>query len=341
MSPARTCGPATSGVGSQTDGGGLRRDEIAEIQRVRLLAAAAAEVDAHGYAATTVARITTRARVSRRTFYELFENREECVLIVVQEAIGKVERELREVNFAALSWRERVRQGLLVILRFLDREPALARLCVVQSLGGGPQMLRRREEILARLTRMVDEGRGEGPRGAACSPLTAEGVVGAAFAILHARLARRDAAPLTALLGELTGIVVLPYIGAAASKREQSRPTPDAPADSQSDARRPAKGLGDPLCEMPMRLTYRTALVLEGIDKHPGSSNRQAGDYAGVSDPGQISKLLARLERLGLLANTGSGARVKGEPNAWMLTAKGEQIAHSIRLHAAVERSAA
>ena len=81
-----------------------------------------------------------------------------------------------------------------------------------------------------------------------------------------------------------------------------------------------------------MRLTYRTARVLEGIAEHPGSSNRQAGERAGISDPGQVSKLLARLERLGLLANHGSG-HVKGEPNAWTLTAKGEMVARSIRMH--------
>ena len=82
-----------------------------------------------------------------------------------------------------------------------------------------------------------------------------------------------------------------------------------------------------------MRLTYRTARILEGIAEHPGSSNREAAQRAGIADAGQVSKLLARLERLGLLANRGSG-RVKGEPNAWSLTAKGETIARSIRMHA-------
>ena len=58
-----------------------------------------------------------------------------------------------------LAWRERVRGGLLVILSFFDREPALARVCVVQALQGGPQVFEWREEILARLAGIVDEGR--------------------------------------------------------------------------------------------------------------------------------------------------------------------------------------
>ena len=88
---------------------------------------------------------------------------------------------------------------------------------------------------------------------------------------------------------------------------------------------------GDPLADLPMRLTYRTARVLEGIAEHPGASNREAGDYAGIPDPGQVSKLLARLERLGLLAN--GTVRAKGEPNAWALTAKGVVVAQNIRMH--------
>jgi DNA-binding MarR family transcriptional regulator len=83
-----------------------------------------------------------------------------------------------------------------------------------------------------------------------------------------------------------------------------------------------------------MRLTYRTARVLEGIADHAGVSNRQIAEYAGITDPGQVSKLLRRLESLELLANT-SGGHAKGEPNAWALTAKGEQVARSIRMHSA------
>ena len=58
-----------------------------------------------------------------------------------------------------------------------------------------------------------------------------------------------------------------------------------------------------------MRLTYRTARVLEGVAARPGASNREVAERAGIQDPGQVSKLLARLERLGLLANTSEGTR--------------------------------
>ena len=75
-----------------------------------------------------------------------------------------------------------------------------------------------------------------------------------------------------------------------------------------------------------MRLTYRTARVLQCIAGEPGASNRVVAEHAGVADPGQISKLLRRLERLGLVANTGGG-HLSGEPNAWELTTQGHQVA--------------
>ena len=83
-----------------------------------------------------------------------------------------------------------------------------------------------------------------------------------------------------------------------------------------------------------MRLTYRTARVLESVAEHPGVSNRELADYAEIPDQGQVSKLLARLQRLELPANSGGG-HLTGEPNAWTLTAKGGQVAQSISVYAA------
>ena len=80
-----------------------------------------------------------------------------------------------------------------------------------------------------------------------------------------------------------------------------------------------------------MRLTYRTALVLEQVAQNPGASNRIIGERAEVYDQGQVSKLSGRLERLGLLANTGEG-HAKGEPNAWRLTQLGECVTQHLSL---------
>ncbi len=318
---------------------GATHEQISEIQRSRLLAAAVVAVDELGYADTTVADVTSRARVSRRTFYELFANREECLAAVLEDVVALVVGEFAAAGLEGLGWRERVRGGLWVILGFLDREPALARVCVVQVSRGGAEMLKRREEILGGLAGVVDEGRSKGGRSGGCTPLTAEGVVGAAFAIVYARLLRGERKPLTGLLGELMGMIVLPYMGVAAARREQARPAPAGPVGVPVELDG-ASAVGDPLEGVSMRLTYRTARVLEGVAERPGASNRMVAECAGIQDPGQVSKLLRRLESLGLLENTGEG-RAQGEPNAWSLTAKGRRVARSIRIHAPGQREAA
>ncbi len=326
--------PARAGtVAEVLAGGGVPRTHVVEIQRSRLLAAAVGCIEELGYTRTTVGSIAGRARVSRRTFYELFANRDECLAAVLEDVVGVIGGELAAVGLERLVWRERVRAGLYTILSFFDREPALARVCVVQALRGGPVVLRRREQIIERLVAVVDDGRSEGARGAQCTPLTAEGLVGAAFTIVHARLSRGECRPLADLVGELMGMIVLPYQGAAAARREQTRSAPTIRGDSPRTPAMPAAPAAvDPLGGVAMRLTYRTARVLEGIADHAGANNREISEHAGIRDPGQVSKLLRRLESLELLTNT-SGGHARGEPNAWTLTTKGEQVARSIRMH--------
>ncbi len=307
------------------------RADVGGIQRARLLAGAVAAVEELGYAATTVGKITARARVSRRTFYELFTNLDECLAAVLEDAVACVVRELEVNDVAALAWRERVRAGLAVILGFLDREPALARVCVVEALRAGTPVQGVRERVLARLSGVVDEGRTQGARGEECGALTAEGLVGAAFSIVHARLAHSRSGSLSELQSELVGMIVLPYLGPAAARRER-----ELPAEPPVQRPRPtgvSGGADDPLQGIRMRITYRTTRVLEGVEElsregaHP--SNRQIGAFADIGDAGQISRLLRRLERLGLLENQGGGHAL-GEPNAWHLTAKGALVAQRL-----------
>ena len=73
--------------------------------------------------------------------------------------------------------------------------------------------------------------------------------------------------------------------------------------------------------------------VLLAIGAHPGACNRQVGRAAGAADPGQISKLLTRLQRIGLIENREAG--VKGSPNAWTLTRKGAEVERAIAAHSA------
>jgi AcrR family transcriptional regulator len=331
---------ASRSLGLPPDGG-VAYPQVAEIQRSRMLAAAVRAVEELGYTQATVAHITRRARVSRRTFYELFANREECLVAALESVLESIRGEIAAAGLEGLLWRERVRGGLSVILSFFDREPVLARVCVVQAMRGSQTVLERREQVLAGLAVIVDEGRLEGSRGGECPPLTAEGLIGAAFSLVYARLLRRDSEPLIDLVGDLMGMIVLPYMGPAAARKEQARPATSAAVKPVGKkAAGTVKAESDPLAGIPMRLTYRTVRVLEVIAAQPGVSNRGVGERAGVSDQGQISKLLARLQRLGLASNNGEG-HTKGEPNAWTLTPTGRRVAQTIRMHTHDHKEAA
>jgi AcrR family transcriptional regulator/DNA-binding MarR family transcriptional regulator len=82
--------------------------------------------------------------------------------------------------------------------------------------------------------------------------------------------------------------------------------------------------------EPQLRLTYRTALVLKAIAKTPGISNLGVARYAQINDQGQVSKLLARLQRNGLVQNTGR-RQAQGAPNEWRLTPAGQEVERDIR----------
>jgi DNA-binding MarR family transcriptional regulator len=153
-------------------------------------------------------------------------------------------------------------------------------------------------------------------------PLTAEGVVGAVLAVIHARLLEDKREALSPLTPALMSMIVHPYLGHAAAERELGKPAP--PLNKKNRPRR------DPLEGLDMRLTYRTVRVLVAIAGHPRASNREVATAAGIADQGQISKLLTRLQNLGLIHNEGRG-QPKGAPNAWALTPKGEEVERSIR----------
>jgi AcrR family transcriptional regulator/DNA-binding MarR family transcriptional regulator len=308
---------------------GLPRGQVTEIQRSRMLAAAVEAVEEVGYARMTVAQVIGRAKVSRKTFYDVFADREDCFLAAFDQAIAQASALARDAYEHERGWRDGVRAGLARLLMFLDDEPGLATLCVVEALGAGARVLERRAQVLEGLASVVDRGRSVASATSEPPEVTAEGVVGAIFAVLHTRLLESGKAPLTDLLNPLMSMIVLPYLGARAASRELNRPALEVQRDSQRPVRARSK---DPLEGLEMRLTYRTVRVLMVIAEHPGASNREIAEGSGIADQGQISKLLTRLARLKLVENTGEGQE-RGASNAWHLTERGAQVERATRPH--------
>jgi AcrR family transcriptional regulator len=346
--------PAARSAGIVDIGKARQGAHVVEMQRRRVLSALVEVLEEHGYEGATVGRICKRAGVSRRTFYDLYDDREGCFLDAFEHAIERLRAQVAPVYADAGRWRDRVRGALLVLLESFDSEPGLARLCLVETLKGGPPVLERRRAVTDALTAGVDEGRGEA-KAADPPPLTAESLVGGAVAVIHARLvgspspamrSPRTGDPerdwpartppggvpergLLELLNPLMSMIVLPYLGPAAARRELDRPILyPSPAPEGSNGHVPASA-SDPFRGLPIRITFRTVRVLATIAAKPDASNREIGQGAGVVDQGQMSKLLRRLEKAGLIENHGEG-QTRGEPNAWQLTPHGQGVLHAV-----------
>lgn len=299
---------------------------VVEMQRRRLITATLELAYERGVQTVTIALISDRAGVSRKTFYESFNSREACLLAAFEESVSRITQVAKRASDAREGWCERVRAGLTESLRFLEEEPVAGHMLVVDALGAGELTLRARRGVLAAVIAIVDEGREQRRAGADVPPLTAEGVVGAVFSVIHARMLERSrvgdgnsgSPPLSELAGPLMAMIVQPYMGSAAAKRELRRP---AAAPKRSSPRLPA----DPFKDLPIRLTYRTAQVLASIATDPGASSKQIAAASGVTDEGQMSRLLARLERAGLIQNDGVEP-LKGGAKAWSLTSRGEGV---------------
>jgi chromosome segregation and condensation protein ScpB len=81
-------------------------------------------------------------------------------------------------------------------------------------------------------------------------------------------------------------------------------------------------------------VSHTYGLVWGLAASQPAASNREVASAAGIADQGQISKLLSRLQAHGLIVNSG-GDHSKGEPNAWTLTAVGEDVRRTLQAQAA------
>jgi AcrR family transcriptional regulator len=142
----------------------------------------------HGAERVTVAHVVARAGVSRRTFYEIFADREACLLAALDDAFERIAAVVLPAYRGERGWAERIRAGLTTMLELFDAEPGTAALCVVDALGAGPQALERRAQVIDALVGAVDRGRREAPAASAPNRVTAEGVVGAVLGVLYTRL---------------------------------------------------------------------------------------------------------------------------------------------------------
>jgi hypothetical protein len=241
-------------------------------------------------------------------------------LAAFDDGVARLTQIVNDVAAREEDWLTRIRAVLSALVKFLDEEPHWARFLILQAPAAAAVLERRQRALtaLARALKRETDTRTAEKGAARRSPqLTAELVVGGVFSVIRARLLDGPREPLLELLPTLTSLVLAQYRGSGAG------PGGEQAQRRCGDAQTPNDGL-------PVRATYRTTRVLSAIGASPRLSNREIACAAGLSDEGQTSKLLRRLERRGLIENVGLG-QPYGEANAWLLTDYGERVLDATR----------
>ena len=149
--------------------------------RHRLLEGMAHAVAAKGYGDTTIADIVREAGVSRRTFYEHFTTKAQCLIALYEAASHNALKVLRESIDPAHEWQTQVERALSAYLGCMVQNPVLMRTLFIEILGLGTEGLAARRRVnqeIADFMLGVVNGAGENARSAALSPGMAMAVVG-------------------------------------------------------------------------------------------------------------------------------------------------------------------
>lgn len=143
------------------------RDVVERSQRERLLEAMASAVAEKGYARTAVADVLAGAGVSRKAFYELYANKEECFLAAYDFGTDEL---LAAIEKAFTAERDPLLASAAASGAYLEElagRPAFARTFLVEVLAGGPDALDRRAAVHARFAALLaafyDQARRELP----------------------------------------------------------------------------------------------------------------------------------------------------------------------------------
>jgi AcrR family transcriptional regulator len=179
--------------------------------RERLVAGMVAAVAERGYAATTITDVVRHARVSRRTFYEHFADKEACFLAAYDAVSDQVLAASEGAAEEAGDWTERLVAGVRAYLQALADAPAIARVFTAEILSAGPHALARRRAVLRRfaeaLRAQVDAAADAGAPVRRISDETALALAGAVHELVLAELEANRGTELPALEGAIADVV--------------------------------------------------------------------------------------------------------------------------------------
>ncbi|CAN7251314.1 TetR/AcrR family transcriptional regulator [Variovorax paradoxus] len=137
--------------------------EPAHEHYARLLEGMARAVATKGYADTTIADIVREAAVSRRTFYEHFTTKSECLIALYEAASKLALRAVSEAFDPAQPWHAQVERAITAYFDYLAQDPALLRTLFVEILGLGMPGLAARRRVNGEIAGFIQAAINNGP----------------------------------------------------------------------------------------------------------------------------------------------------------------------------------
>ncbi len=203
-------------------------DTKVDARVLKLAQAMISAVAENGYEATTVGEIVARARVSRKTFYDCFANKQDCLLrsaeLISAAGMRRVEQAYRDTQ--GLSVSQRAEAALRALFLAAIENPGSLRLSVIEVVSAGEAGIERRERWFSGYEELVLQGLGrartEGqlPRDA----LTA--IVGGINSLLYRRMRSGEHAKLMSSIPDLVRWTTSYYPAPPAMLAEQASRTP-------------------------------------------------------------------------------------------------------------------
>lgn len=193
---------------------GLPRELVEASQRQRLMHGVTAAVADKGYGPATIADITARAGVSKKTFYEHFPDKLACFLAAHelgwQAMLDAVTDASREAVQAGMDPIDQLRAANRAYLAFLVDEEPYARMFFLEMLAAGPEAIashrRCRDGFVASVRAWHDHARRHQADWPPASPVAYEAAMGATHELALARIATGRTAELAALEDDFLAI---------------------------------------------------------------------------------------------------------------------------------------
>ena len=158
----------------------------------------------HGYAGTTLRELVALAGVSKSTFYEHFESKQDCFFATFEEIIGIASRRVGDAYRKPGDFRERLVAGIEAFLEIAADEPAAAYLTTVESLTLGSAGVAPRERAWATFELMIQQTFDSSPSRVRVGERTVRAIVAGLSGIVYRHLRAGREKELPALVEEIT-----------------------------------------------------------------------------------------------------------------------------------------